>query len=176
MWMLNLGFHTSRGGTPHQIVVIVVVWIVWTAARSPCCAWSSVLGRACVALVRCVRGVRMSPHLRRTVVARRTVAIGRSAQSPQLSTDQRPFVHRSTKTIVELNGQFRGSHSDRNQWIRGVRGPRTDVGARYAMRRDCSIISRRLAMSRRVSGSIPSDFSIFRQPWCTVEWSRPPRA
>lgn len=37
-------------------------------------------------------------------------------------------------------------------------------GGSQAMRRDCSIISRSEAMSRFVSGSTESDFSIFRQP------------
>src|SRR5690606_10394659 len=107
----------------------------------------------CVALAPCVRGVRMSPHRAMAMVASRTVASERSAQSPQLSTDRGHFVHREMKTTVELRGQFLLTSGAGDPWI--TRCSRSSSG-RGALR-DAARLLDHLAEARDVSAGLRVD-------------------
>lgn len=96
-----------------------------------------------------------------------------STAPPELPTpvSHKPVTRLDRSTVSLLPEARRQAHTPKAE--EGEPGGLTERG--QAMSRACSTISRRLPISSCVSGSMESERSIFRQPWWTVEWSRPPR-
>ena len=98
--------------------------------------------------------------------------LDRRPHSERISNGSRVVIQQNTKRSahpLDRMTEQRDAAERRFEraWISGSRSlapVRSDRSRAQATRRDCSIISRRLAMSRRVSGSMLSERSILRQP------------